>query len=191
MLDLMFRENAWGRFLKGEYFMQEGLLNRCCVFEAFAFVGHISVLFLVLGWGETIRYGLLMVEAHKNTDFDSLSEALSDVWSFFQKIFFEARILQIVLSMMKGMKRGGMKRGGVKNLSTSRKNSVGEIWGKVFRRCLKYKKELNSKKGTIIARLKLKSMVEIKQSKFEIVQWDVNSSASCLSLNASYGLARE
>ncbi|WP_375608171.1 MULTISPECIES: hypothetical protein [unclassified Bartonella] len=57
-----------------------------------------------------------MVEAHKNTDFDSLSEALSDVWSFFQKIFFEARILQIVLSMMKGMKRGG-----VKNLSTSRK----------------------------------------------------------------------
>ncbi len=56
MLDLMFRENAWGRFLKGEYFMQEGLLNRCCVFEAFAFVGHISVLFLVLGWGR--RYGM-------------------------------------------------------------------------------------------------------------------------------------
>ncbi|WP_375703570.1 hypothetical protein [Bartonella sp. AD13SXNS] len=31
--------------------MQGGLLNRCWTFEAFAFVGHISVLFLVLRGG--------------------------------------------------------------------------------------------------------------------------------------------
>ncbi len=93
-LIFMFRGNTWRSFEERYFLFKDVFLTDIASLKFLPCREYFSaVLSTLRGGGEPIRYVLLWLKLIKiKTDDDSLSEVLSDVLSFFQKIFFEDRV---------------------------------------------------------------------------------------------------